>query len=482
MSVGRAVRYLSLAFALVGVSGMANAQAAKTAEVHPKAKVCTQCMRATVEFLASDAMKGRGSATEYELIAAEYAASELRKAGIAPAWPDGSYFQKVPLTFMNFTAPPTLTIAGTAVNWTAGKQFIVRRMPQPEVSGKLQRATAQPNTADEKQAGRILLVQGLKGSASEMQKAVAPYLESGAAAVMVEVSGPVLDIWEKMAERLTDLPVQVGDEKETQRRARAFPILVRPEAAKELANVADGAEVRLAGQVSKTTKTTWNVTGVLKPPSGGSKADAIMFSAHMDHVGVRVQADGSDSIFNGADDDATGVSAVLELARILGSEAQRPKRPVFFTLFGSEELGLLGSRYMAEHPPVPLAQIAAVVQFEQLGHPEPKTKPDELWMTGWERSDLGPRLAKQGATLVADPYPDQNFFRGSDNYSFAERGVAAHTISASGHFPQYHTPEDEVRNLDWERMRLGFGGVLDSLLWLANSDFRPTFKPEAASK
>ena len=99
----------------------------------------------------------------------------------------------------------------------------------------------------------------------------------------------------------------------------------------------------------------------------------------------------------------------------------------------------------SHNPPVPLTQIVADLQFEMLGRPDPKVPPGTLWLTGFERSTLGPELARQGAALVADPHPEQNFFQRSDNYPLALRGVIAHTISSFGLHTDYHRPSDDVR-------------------------------------
>src|SRR5207237_6796070 len=119
-----------------------------------------------------------------------------------------------------------------------------------------------------------------------------------------------------------------------------------------------------------------------------------------------------DSIYNGADDDASGVTAVLELARVLGAGA-RPRRTVYFVTFGSEERGGYGAQYFLAHPPVPLEHIVANLEFEMIGRPDPKVEACPLRLTGYERTNMAPELAGQGARLAADPRPENNFFRTS---------------------------------------------------------------------
>ena len=123
---------------------------------------------------------------------------------------------------------------------------------------------------------------------------------------------------------------------------------------------------------------------------------------------------------------------------------------MIFALFGSEELGGYGSRYFLAHAPVPLGHIMANLEFEMIGRRDPALSRDGLWLTGYERSDLGPQLARHGASLVADPHPEQKFFTRSDNYSLAERGLVAQTgfqfwIACR----LSHQPGDELGRIDF---------------------------------
>ena len=221
---------------------------------------------------------------------------------------------------------------------------------------------------------------------------------------------------------------------------------------------------------------TWNVIGILR---GSDPREAIMLSAHLDHLGVNEAAPGDDKIFNGADDDASGSVAVLELARAL-AEGKRPRRTIYFVCFGSEERRGLGSRHFIDNPPVPLTQIVADLQFEMLGRPDPKVAAGTLWLTGFERSNLGPELARNGAALVADPHPQQRFFQRSDNYPLALRGVIAHTISSYGLHTDYHRPSDDVSKIDFPFMTRSLNSLVKPIRWLANSDFRPAWLPGQA--
>jgi Zn-dependent M28 family amino/carboxypeptidase len=218
---------------------------------------------------------------------------------------------------------------------------------------------------------------------------------------------------------------------------------------------------------------TRNVIGILPGRSATIKNEVIMLSAHMDHVGVGKAVNG-DSIYNGADDDASGCVAVLELARFL-VRGQRPRRTVIFVFFGSEETGGQGNEYFLAHPPVALDKIVANLEFEMIGRADPAVKPDELWLTGFERSNLGPELAGHGARLVADPHPAQQFFKRSDNYALALRGVIAHTVSSFGLHKDYHQPSDDLAHIDFQHIEQATASMMVPVRWLANSGFKPSW-------
>jgi len=184
-----------------------------------------------------------------------------------------------------------------------------------------------------------------------------------------------------------------------------------------------------------------------------------------------------DNIFNGADDDASGVTAVLELAEAL-AKGPPPKRTVVFALFGSEEIGGYGARYFQEHPPVPVASLVANLEFEMIGRPDAAVAPHTLWLTGYERSDLGAQLAAHGARLVADPHPEQNFFRRSDNYVLALKGIIAHTVSSYGLHSDYHRPSDDLAHVDFAHMTEAIASMVAPVEWLVNTDFKPQWNKD----
>jgi Zn-dependent M28 family amino/carboxypeptidase len=194
---------------------------------------------------------------------------------------------------------------------------------------------------------------------------------------------------------------------------------------------------------------------------------------------MRENAPGPDKIFNGADDDGSGTVAVMALAQALAA-GPRPKRTLVFALFGSEEGGgaVSGSSYFVDLPVVPLDRIVAQIQFEMLARPDPKVPARSLWLTGYERSNLGSELAKHGARLVQDPRPEQSFFTRSDNIKFARKGVVSHTVSSFNLHTDYHQASDDVSKVDFAHMLDAVRSMLEPVRWLANSTFTPAWTAE----
>jgi hypothetical protein len=328
--------------------------------------ICTPCVHADMEFLASDELHGRGSGTRDEHLAALYATSLFRSFGLEPALPaapdnESGYIQHAPLP----------------------AEFPDR------VSGYLKKLGLDQNQRT--------------------------------------------DTWNAMALlRGTDAPAALG-------------------------------------------KTSDYAPGSVSPLK-----DIIVLSAHLDHLGIGNPIDG-DSIYNGADDDASGTTAVLELARVLAA-GPRPKRSILFVLFGSEELGGYGNKYFLDHPPAPLNQIVANLEFEMIGRPDPALPTRTLWLTGYERSNLGVTLAQHGAAISPDPHPDQHFFGRSDNYALARRGIVAQTVSSFGLHKDYHHPSDELSNIDFDFLIHSISAMAKPIRWLANTPWRPEWnaggKPE----
>lgn len=198
-----------------------------------------------------------------------------------------------------------------------------------------------------------------------------------------------------------------------------------------------------------------NVVGVLPGSDPALKDEVVLIDAHYDHLGAVGElpamygsgAVGGDTIYNGADDDASGTVTVLEIARAL-AKGPAPKRTMVFLLTTGEEEGLLGTRWYLTHPALPIERMVANLEIEMIGRPDPKVGPGRAWLTGFERSTMGEMFAGAGLPIVADPRPEQHFYQRSDNIAFAFRGIPAHTLSTFGMHRDYHAVTDDMSRID----------------------------------
>ena len=432
-------------------------------------------IRAELSFLASDAMQGRGSGTNYERVAAEYIGSQFRQfgleaAGDADATGNKSFVQRVPLESVKFTEPPLFSVTSRTdtLTWQYGRDFVVSSVRAPQVSGELQ--VIEPSATPAK--GSIAVVKlGDSADQQQRQDMIRKARAAQAAGVVMLETDANKKTRESGDAKLPSLASRIAGDAGTD--SQFVAISLKKDALDTLTALPAGATAEFRGATQADASATWNAVGVLRgsDPSG----EAIMLSAHLDHLGVNESLNG-DKIFNGADDDASGCVAVMELARVLAA-GPKPKRTIYFVCFGSEERGGYGSRYFTAHSPVPLEKIVTDLNFEMLGRPDAKVAPGKLWLTGYQRSTLGPELVRNGAALVADPHPEQNFFQRSDNYSLALRGVVAHTVSSFGLHTDYHRPSDEIGKIDFPFMTQAINSMVKPIQWLSNSRYRPAWLP-----
>ena len=225
-----------------------------------------------------------------------------------------------------------------------------------------------------------------------------------------------------------------------------------------------------------------NVLGILPGADSTVDGEYVLVDAHYDHLGAAgdpvnaCRPLGADSICNGADDDASGVVAVLEIARELAAQ-KRPRRSILFAAWTGEELGLLGARWFIEHPTRPLQRMAANLEIEMIGRPDSLAGGSgRAWLTGWARSTMGETFAAAGIPIVADPHPAEQFFERSDNFAFAERGIVAQTLSSFNLHTDYHRPSDEVARVDTAHMAAVIQAASRAVRLLADGP-RPEWKP-----
>ena len=207
---------------------------------------------------------------------------------------------------------------------------------------------------------------------------------------------------------------------------------------------------------------TANVVGVMPGSDPALRDEVVLVTAHYDHIGIGRAVDG-DSINNGADDDASGVIAVIEMAKALRN-GPRPKRTIVFMAITGEEVGGFGTRWYIAHPVRPLEKTVVDLNVEMIAHADSLAGGfGKAWLTGYERSTMGDLLADNGIPLVPDPRPAQNFFKRSDNAAFARIGIPAHSLSSFNLLTPYHHPKDEASGIDAPHMAAVIGATARAL-------------------
>ena len=218
-----------------------------------------------------------------------------------------------------------------------------------------------------------------------------------------------------------------------------------------------------------------NVIAILRGSDPELRDTYVMLSAHYDHLGVKPECNG-DCIFNGANDNASGVAAVLEIASELAAMKPAPRRSVIFVLFYGEEIGLDGAKFYVSEPVAPLAETVAMLNLEQLGRTDdPRgSQLRRAALTGLNFSEVGGIVSRTAARVgveIYDPPNTAEYFERSDNTPLAEAGVPAHTLVVALEFPDYHAVSDEWEKLDYANMAVVTRAVAASIVALAN---RPT--------
>jgi hypothetical protein len=408
-------------------------------------------------YLASDALGGRDTPSRGLEEAAQFLAWSFSRAGLDP----GAAVGDAPDWFHRYTLP------GQRVE-TAGVELKLVTAGGDEIA-------LQPGTDFRLwDAGRAFSAEGVPMAPEPEDADSNPARvrrQMAAAAPTFVVTPDGHPAWRTASGARTTL----------RRRGRggaAPTILLRPGAA-------DGAETIGVLRVPAPVEIDVPLRNVVALLPGTDLADElVVVGAHYDHVGIRPRADGSDGIYNGADDDATGTTAVLLLAEHFAAQPVRTRRSIAFVCFSAEEKGLQGSRAFVANPPFDLSNVAAMVNLEMLGRPE-KEGPPFAWVTGKELSDFaaiaGTALERAGVALTEFEMASR-LFSASDNLPFAQAGVVAHSISAGTLHSDYHQPGDEPSRIDVPHMTAVLAGLAEVVAEFANRDARPVYTPEAAER
>ncbi len=434
-----------------------------------------------VEVLASDAMEGRLAGSESTRRASAYLAAALEGAGLEPGGWTGSapseggestWFQQVPLVRQEFDRDPVLTLvdqAGEESSIAYGVEFLLSPAGPDRVRGPYDvvHVRSADDLPEECGPGTALLFHtGRSDQRRLLEEAGHPDGVGLGLVLRAAGSRPGRPTRRPRGGRLR---LSDGEAE------RAPGITLRGPAS----DAADSwARVTLDPGGGDVPAPDRNVVGIIRgrgTPDRPELADeVVVLSAHFDHIGIGGPEDAEDRIRNGADDDASGVAVLLELAEALAAEP--PVRTVVVLLATAEEQGILGTRWFVRE--FPLTSVVCNLNFEMLGRPDPEVGgAGRLWLTGYERSNLGELISAAGTGVVADPRLEQNFFQRSDNIVFVQEGIVGQTLSTYNMHRDYHQVTDEADTLDYEHMEAAARACLVAVRAVVDGADSPAWKP-----
>ena len=458
-------------------------------------------LRGDLSFLASDALAGRYTPSPGLDVAAEFIASQFRAAGLKPAG-DHDYFQTASMVDRRMpkpTAPLAFYERGEQATVPADSLTVV----ESSVAVSLERCPVivlkeqTPDALKNVQiAGKIVMAPSISyDSVPEADRtAVFTRLRAFEKAVKASDAKALLLVGRARRSGSSLLSTQQVE------KASKVPVIAvdSEEFKKWLASPQDDRDRTISLQVPAPEDhkaELKNVIAVLPGSDPNLKNTYVMLTAHYDHIGtletgrgmsMATKANGTDQIFNGANDDGSGTVSVVEIAKALAHLNPRPKRSIIFMTFFGEERGDIGSFYYGEHPVFPLAKTVADLNLEQVGRTDSTEgkKINNASVTGYDYSEVSKYLEKAGRqtgikVYMEKPASDDYFVR-SDNAALAEHGVPAHTLCVAFDYADYHGLGDEWQKIDYENMARVDRMVALALINIANSPAAPKWNASNA--
>lgn len=461
-----------------------------------------------VHIIADDSMMGRDTPSPGLEMTAQYVADQFKSFGLKPGGEKGTWFQRYEILKTQFDAAAShvgFMAGGKHVHaeFTTDARFLFGSAPGKEVGGPV--IVVGPNSNPEALAGIdasgkvvLLVADYSKGpaAAAGMGKLLRPLFETHPTGIIIlsnrDSAGwaarikPPYRQGLRLAEEEGGRPaiIEVNDAKFVSVLAAGGVDVaaIRADTGAVL-RVDPGLKVMIdLKETILTRETAPNTIGILEGSDPKLKHEYLVYSAHMDHVGVT--SGKADSISNGADDDASGTVGVVELAEAFSRPGARPKRSVLFITVSGEEKGLWGSDYFTSHPTVPIKDMVANLNLDMIG----RNWPDTIVAIGREHSDLGQTLAavnaqhpELGMTAIDDIWPEENFYGRSDHYNFAKNGVPI-LFFFNGVHEDYHQVSDSPDKINAEKE----SRILQLLFYLgqaiANNPQRPQWNPDSYAK
>ena len=496
-------------------------------------------IRAHTKFLSSDLLEGRGVGVRGGELATEYIATEFALAGLEPAGDDGSFFQKVPLVGVE-TQPAAqfaATRGGKTLPFRWAEDFVgVSHRQQPATRLDAEAVfVGHGIVAPEYQwddfkgvdvKGKLLVLFTNEPSSSSPSffkgRALTYYgrwtykyeeaLRRGAVgAVIIHTDATAGYGWEvvrnswgreqpfvklapgEAALSLAGWVTREAGEKMLALSGHSVEELLKASESRDFKPIPLGIRVRASMPSKVRAIETRNVAGIVRGSDPKLASEAVVFTAHWDHLGMGEPVNG-DNIYNGAVDNATGCAVLMEVARAWAALPEKPRRSALFLSVTAEEGGLRGSEYYANHPLFPPGKTALDLNYDAI-HPYGRTR--DVVVSGAERTTFWPQVQaaadRMKLTIKPDPRPEQGSYYRSDHFSLAKVGIPSFTIGGGSEFlgkpagfadqlfrefnsKHYHQPSDEY-HADWDFSGLEqlarFGMVMGTEA--ANQDALPTW-------
>jgi hypothetical protein len=484
----RVIRIFMLLLLALSAPLAAQAQAVSSAA----ATITPQDVQKHIDFLASDELRGRDTPSPGLEKAAEYVVQEFKRLGLKPAGDSGTFIQRWPFkqAKLDVNSLQAELRGGTNKSLAYGQEFFL--IPSSTVDtltanlayGGVAGDTAAPKVAFTRQWATFFIPGAIP--TAEWEKA----LQAGFTAAMTGgARGVVFVLDPQFATGMIGAVANIA----AQQQAPLPLVALRYDVARDwlktlsvdLDSVRAGhkSEGVAKGALFLRTSAGGNVAyppnavAILEGSDPTLKNTYVVYTAHMDHVGVGEPNAQGDSIYNGADDDASGTTAVLEIAEAFAALNPRPKRSIIFALVSGEEKGLYGSAHFVEHPPVPAQAMIANINIDMIG----RNAADSTVAIGQDYSSLGPTMQAVNKahpelrlTVAPDLWPEENLFVRSDHFNFAKAQIPA-IFFTSGLHEDYHKPSDEPETIDEDKL----ARTAQLLFYLgqevANSNTAPTW-------
>ncbi len=521
MTVRTMVRALVIA-GLAVVSPKAAAQATQAGRANDPFSAAQ--LKRIVETISHDSLVGRPTPSPALEIAAQYVAGHFRAAGLEPLGDEGGYMRRFPVLETVLDPDSARIEVGSLATWRFGTDFWYAAGAGGDPRGILRGPTVIVTGAVTAESGKGLGIGGkvviyvsplgAGGRPSDFRSAFA-LMDAGAVGVVIPGGRPdsawrrigrdpdehkpsVEAAWSLPAnERPTDATAATASTEATDRVVGFIPVLelwggrlgellrasridspslYGPGPAPKATPIGTDASLFFARSVERIS---WpaNVVGMVRGQDPILRDEYVVVTAHLDGLGeAKGVRPGPQAVLNGADDNASGIAAIVQMARTLSSSGSRARRSVIFAAVSGEERGLWGSDYLASRSPVPIAKVVANVNLDMIG----RSKFDTVYLVGRADSALGPvverslrAVSSRGLVVLEDReldrrYPKQRFTSRSDHASFTRRGVPALWLFTGPH-ADYHGTTDDAPSLNYAALERISRLAYDLTLAIANT-------------